>query len=96
MKAGRDLIIIFARDWGINCSLITLEEAKSLPAPTAWLCGWLIEETDDLLKLAHELFTDSGQLECRYTSTIPKETIMFRKVISKDDISVNMVKGNSP
>ncbi len=92
MKAERDLIIIFARDWGINCNLITLEDAKTLTVPTAWLCGWLVEETDDLLRISHELFTDSGQLECRYTSTIPKETIMFRKTIPRDKIIASMEK----
>lgn len=86
MKPESDLIIILARDWGMQTNLLDLAQVKGLTIPTAWICGWFIEESKDSLKLCHEVFTDSGELEFRYISTIPKETIIFKKIISKEKL----------
>jgi len=86
MKPNYPVIIIYARDWGMDTVLMTKKEVKRLKVPQGWLVGWLVDETKEAIKLAHEYFDDSDEYEFRYVSTIPKETIIYKKIISEGDI----------
>lgn len=86
MKPSYPLAIIYARDWGMTSALLTLNEAKKEKICKGWLVGWLIEETKEVIKIAHEYFDDSDEHEFRYISIIPKETIIFKKIILPGDI----------
>ncbi len=81
MKPVRSIVILYARDWGMQLALMNEAELKKIKAPTAWMIGWLVEETEEYIKLSHEYFDDEEVLDYRYTSIIPKETIMFRRII---------------
>lgn len=86
MKPVRSMVILYARDWGMNATLLNEAEIKEIKAPTAWIIDWLVQETKEYIKLSHEYFDDEKVLDYRYTSTIPQETIIFKRIFSVEEI----------
>lgn len=86
MKPNYPFAIVYAKDWSMDTLLLTEKEVKKLKIAQGWIIGWLVEETKEVIKLAHEYFDDSEEDEFRYISVIPKETIIFKKIINQGDI----------
>lgn len=86
MKPVKSIVILYAKDWGMQSTLLNEAEVRKMKNPTAWMIGWLVEETKEYIKLSHEYFDDEEELEYRYTSIIPQETIMFKKIIPIGEI----------
>ena len=81
MEPRFPLILIQARDWNLYKEQHTLNE--KFEVSEGWLIGFLIEEKKDSYIVAAEYFPcDNDEDGVRYIQAIPKETVIFKKIIN--------------
>jgi len=78
-KPNYPVIIICARDWNIYQGVYDTEEKFTVAK--GWIAGWLLKENEDCLIVTTEDFEDTSKNQVRYVMAIPKETILFKKII---------------
>lgn len=80
-KIKYPIIILCARDWNLFKDLEGISEDFDIAE--GWISGFLIRETDDCYVVAAEIFPeqDMKKSQVRYTQAIPKETVLFKKLI---------------
>lgn len=82
-KQPYPLIIIKARDWAIWSDLYRIDEKENWDVEVGWMVGWLIKEQKDSIVLAFEVFEGGSYNKMRHVQVVPKETILFKKVIKE-------------
>ena len=72
---------MLARDWNLYKELEGITEYFDIAE--GWISGFLISESDDCYVVAAEIFPehDMKKSQVRYTQAIPKETVLFKKLI---------------
>ena len=80
-KIKYPMIILLARDWNLFRDLELITE--NFHIGEGWISGFLISESDDCYVVAAEIFPedDLKKSQVRYTQAIPKETVLFKKLI---------------
>ena len=80
-KIKYPIIILCARDWNLFKDLERIDEEFHIAE--GWISGFLISESDDCYVVAAEIFPEDDQKnsQVRYTQAIPKETVLFKKLI---------------
>ena len=77
------IIVIKARDWSIYSDTYRINEKESWDVMNGWMVGWLIKEQEDSLIIAFEVFEEELYNKMRHVQVVPKETILFKKIIKK-------------
>lgn len=80
-KLKYPIIILLARDWNLFKDLERIDE--EFHVAEGWISGFLISESDDSYIVAAEIFPEqiTKNSQVRYTQAIPKETVLFKKLI---------------
>ena len=82
MQPKYPVVIVYADDWNQYSGQHDREERKPYRVARGWLTGFLIEEKDEHLAIAHTCF-DCGDV--RYVVVVPKCTIIERKDLKMED-----------
>jgi len=75
-QAEYKIVLLHARDWSIDEGPTDVNHVWK--PYSAWVCGFLLRETDDSYILCPELFDDRA----RHIQTIPKECVKEVKILS--------------
>lgn len=80
-KMKYPIIILLARDWNLFKDLESIDEDFHIAE--GWISGFLISESDDTYIVAAEIFPEdiTKNSQVRYTQAIPKETVLFKKLV---------------
>lgn len=76
MQPKYPVVMIYADDWNQYAGQHDPEDGKPYRTSKGWIAGFLIEEKEDHLVIAHAAF-DFGDV--RYAVVIPKCTIIERR-----------------
>lgn len=75
------IIVIKARDWSIYSDTYRINKGEDWDVTNGWMVGWLIREQGDSFVIAFEIFEESLYNKMRHIQVVPKETILFKKII---------------
>ena len=78
-KPNFPLIVLYARDWSMYEEIHKCTDSFTIAR--GWIAGWLIQETKDSYIIAFENFDDDNKMQVRHTDVIPKETVLYKKIV---------------
>ena len=86
-KINYPLIILYTRDWNLYNALYNIKD--SFKVSEGWISGFLIKENKDSYIVAAEIFPELEEEshQVRYTQAIPKETVLYKKMIHWNKIN---------